>query len=166
MLLFGCATNKTRIESTVNSFTEYNIKKSDPHYFNTDKMSIPDKQVASECKKAAIAVGINVVESKCKDCKTIVIKSNVIGTRNDGEVSSLAGYNNSMLVTQTTRVTDREIDIQVFEGSDELLASKINSSGYSSTIAPVAFEMCIAGFLEYPNDMTGKHFYIEAKKQK
>lgn len=184
VVLIGCSSTTKKnpmVSSSVNSFSESNILKSDPHYFYTENMSLPEKQISSKCKKAAIEFGINVVEVPCKECKIIVIKGNTPGSHTESGITlaptfSTANFGSSpnvnmygsQPVQQSWNVTDREIEIHVFDGSikgKEILNSKISSSGSTTSLPPVALEMCFAGFAEYPENMSGRRFSFESSEE-
>jgi hypothetical protein len=179
VFLSGCANSPVR--ATVDSYGDAGTLRATPLSFEVTNSTATEKKVAKECEKAAFAAGLKVYPEPCAECSQIVVYARVIGTKEvinasplytspGGNFGDERAIGTGLIEGENVRAQTQSVREMTLVISHEGTHGKpirqilITSSGKQNSVDAVAYEMCKAAFMEYPENLKQKLYQVDAAK--
>jgi hypothetical protein len=173
LLLTGCAAT---VRSTVDGYGESPLSRADPLYFDREALPLAERPVSDSCRDAAKALGLTVENALCPACRRVEVRARLAGTTQAirsgptfgtsfGLLGGASGFGVGLGTgnTRSEEQAERVIEVGIFErGAKNLLRTiTTRSIGRENSVPAVAYEMCIAAFREYPQNLKGKEYSVK-----
>ena len=170
---FGCAMKGlfgTQVNVDVTSSGLEQLGREKKLQFMLSTQDFYSNNVLYECIKSAKYYSLNIAdENDCKnesDCNYVSVKGNNNG---DSIVYSGTTHSYNALTNQVNsnnnsyKIYKRQIIVGIYK--DKLLVNKIheitlNSDGTGTEVVKVAYQMCRAGFKDYPARINGTRYSV------
>lgn len=181
-IILFCACSQAPVRSTVDSYGEQSLDRNKSYFFTSTNLTLLEKQATEDCKLAARAAQLRVVETSDPRAIAIELHTKMLGAEqvirsNPGFGSSFGvfGGNSGLGLgigagndLTSTREVGREIDLVLYAIAEEKISVReiqIRSVGRENSVSAVAFEMCVAAFRDFPQNLKGRVYEIEVKKK-
>ena len=175
--LAACSTPPIR--STVDGYGEGDLNKTDAFYFDREGLPLLEKPISDSCRMAANEAGLKTVDTACPACRRVEVHARIESAqqkiRSSPSVGTSVGFfggysglglgfgsgNNVRSEDQAARVI--EVNIFVGDAKKPMRSIVARSIGRDNSVAAVAHEMCTAAFQDFPQNISGKVYDVDAK---